>query len=75
MSNPNIDLGNGVTVTTRQVVMMVAIFNNASKDLLKTVDRTAVSCETGHASRRVARDTFTTRCKAFESNGNIKQDV
>ncbi|KAI1649561.1 uncharacterized protein F4817DRAFT_363468 [Daldinia loculata] len=63
MSNPYIHLGNGVTVTTRQVVMMVSIFKNASKDLLKTVDWTAVSREMGHASRRVARDTFTTRCK------------
>ncbi|KAF3070554.1 hypothetical protein GL218_00709 [Daldinia childiae] len=41
---------------------MVAIFNNASRDLLKTVDWTAVSIEAGYASRSSARDAFTRRC-------------
>ncbi|KAI0850145.1 hypothetical protein F5Y00DRAFT_260877 [Daldinia vernicosa] len=75
MSNTNIDLGNGVSVTTKQVAMMVAIFRNASRDLLQTVDWSAVSAETGHASRRVARDTFTKRCKAkgWLEGGTVKQ--
>ncbi|KAI1655835.1 hypothetical protein F4813DRAFT_391407 [Daldinia decipiens] len=56
------DLGNGTVVTVTQAVMMVAIFNNASWDLLKTVDWAAVSAETGHTSSKSARDTFTKRC-------------
>ncbi|KAI0850146.1 hypothetical protein F5Y00DRAFT_42214 [Daldinia vernicosa] len=43
--------------------MMAAIFKNASRDLLQTVDWSAVSNETGHASQRLPQGTFTQRCK------------
>ncbi|KAI1479428.1 hypothetical protein F4774DRAFT_381994 [Daldinia eschscholtzii] len=57
-----ITLPNGQGLTAKQIELMSAVFQNASRDLLRTVDWRGVAAQTGHAQARIARDTFSRRC-------------